>query len=456
MAFVNKIFPPLDKRLNRKDPFWEGKGKALAIAITAAFISLQLLFLCNLSYIYGAFCNEEKRVHNINVLLVNYDNGVIGQGLEMAVKDFAAPTFLGIQQSSPSYYPTSSTIYDAVRSGEYWAAIYTEAGASTRLAAALSGGEAASYYNASNAITYIFNEARYATVADGSIESNIEQLLIAARVAYNHINGTQALQTMNTKDTAAIQALLNPIQPNAINIRPMKQGPRVLYNTVTFVLPIIMQFFFLMAINTTSTSFKLYSHLPLHDNGIIRVVLSLSYTLIGSMCFSAVIFAFRGSWDFTAGQFFLTWLTFWLYMHVNFLFMDVATAFVPAHLLGFIVLSWIIANVTSTIFPFELNPGFYRWAYALPAHETWQILIHIWSGGGGAVADKLAHALPVLFAWELLLLPCAKAALHHRCRAAALLCRQQEDSGAAPEAKSELVDRETSVSGFSTTLTAVE
>jgi len=42
-----------------------------------------------------------------------------------------------------------------------------------------------------------------------------------------------------------------------------------------------------MAINGVSAEFKLYSHLPVLNNGIIRLVLSLSYTFVGSLCWAA-------------------------------------------------------------------------------------------------------------------------------------------------------------------------
>lgn len=449
---VDKIFPHTEKRLNRKDPFWNGKKKPFAIATTASFVLLQLLFFCNLSYLYGAFHHEGTRVHNINVLLVDYDGGVIGESLAATAKTLMAPSFPSIQHSSPSSYPTNSTIHDAVRRGDYWAAVYTEAGASDRLGAALAGGEAAASYDASNAITWIWNEVRYATVEDGTVKSNIEELVAATRIAYSHINGTNAIHSMNTSDAAAVQVLLNPIQATAINIMPTTQGPRVFYNTVTMVLPIIMQFFYLMAINGISASFKFYSHLPLHNNGIIRLVLSLGYTLVGALCFSGVIWAFRESWDVGAGQFFLTWITFWLYMHINFLVMDVATGFIPASFLAFFVVTWVILNVTSTIFPFELNAGFYRWGYVLPAHEIWTILIQIWSGG---TVNRLYRALPILFAWEIVLLPAAKAAMHHRCRAAARLDHDEEENRTGSEEKDDMVVRANSTSGSSMTATAV-
>jgi hypothetical protein len=91
-------------------------------------------------------------------------------------------------------------------------------------------------------------------------------------------------------------------------------------------MPIIMQFFFLMAINGVSAEFKLYSHLPILNNGIIRMVLSLSYTFIGSLCWAGYIWAFRETWSVDAGQFFCTWVIIWLFMHINFIVVRFSTS----------------------------------------------------------------------------------------------------------------------------------
>jgi len=76
----------------------------------------------------------------------------------------------------------------------------------------------------------------------------------------------------------------------------------------------------------------------------------------------------------------------------------------------------VILNITSVILPFELNPGFYRWGYALPSHEVYEVLVTIWSGGA---ANQLHISLPILFAWEIFLLPLSVLALHYRCANAA-------------------------------------
>ncbi|KAG9682430.1 hypothetical protein KCU95_g14298, partial [Aureobasidium melanogenum] len=416
MGFVSLFLPEKSThRIGHRDPFWNGRKKPFMIAAIASFMLLQVLFLVNMSYLFGSLFKSEHRVHNLHVLTVDYDGGVIGKSLQGAITQLKANTFPTFDFESSAEYPAAEDIVQAVRKGDHWAAIFTHAGASDRLAAALEGGDAAAAYDPTNTLTYVWNEVRYPAVEDATIKSSMSQLMAVVRIAYNHINGTGALQTLNKNDPTALQAFLNPIQGGDINIMPTGQGTRVLYNTVAMVMPIIMQFFFLMAVNGVSAEFNLYSHLPVLNNGIIRLVLSLSYTFIGSLCWAGYIWAFREDWSVDAGQFFCTWVIMWLFMHINFAVIDVATGFIPMKFLPFFVLTWVILNVTSTIWPFELAPGFYRWGYALPAHEVWQVLIQIWSGGA---VDRLYQALPILFTWEIVFLPLAVVALNHRCAVA--------------------------------------
>jgi len=257
------------------------------IAAIASAMLLQILFLVNMSYLFGSLFKSEHRVHNLHILTVDYDGGVIGKSLQGAITQLKADTFPTFDTENTNKYPAVEDIVRSVRKGEHWAAVFSHAGASERLAAALEGGDAAAAYDPTNTLTYVWNEVRYPAMEDGTIKSSMSQLMAVARIAYNHINGTGALQTLNKNDPAALQVFLNPIQAGEINIMPTTQGTRVLYNTVGLVMPIIMQFFFLMAINGVSAEFKLYSHLPVLNNGIIRLVLSLSYTFVGSLCWAA-------------------------------------------------------------------------------------------------------------------------------------------------------------------------
>lgn len=409
-------------------PILEWERKPYVITSTMSAIMLCCLFLANMSYLYGLLYKSDTRVHKLNVLAVDYDRGAIGQSFTAAYSAFKGDEFLSLQFRQPSEYANTESVRNAVCRGDFWAAVVVQSGATARFEEALGGGQAATQYNASNTITYIWNEAHYATVQAGFIRSNLETLIGASGTFHSHISGVRAVASVNTTDPNAVFALLNPIQASAINIMPTPQSTRVFYNTVTVVLSILPQFFFIMALNGISDAHSIYSHLHTRQVVLIRTISSIIFTLIASLTVIGYIWAFRETWAVNGSQFVLSWLILWLFMHVNFLVIDTASSFIPISFLPFFILTWIITNVAGTVFPFELTAGFYRVGYALPSHPLITIFFQIWSGGCN---NKLSSALPVLFAWEILGLGSACLGLLRRIKNARKVALQKDNLGTA-------------------------
>ncbi|KFZ01997.1 hypothetical protein V500_00507 [Pseudogymnoascus sp. VKM F-4518 (FW-2643)] len=393
------------------DPFWNGKRKGYLGSLCGAGVALCLVFLANMSYIYGSLYRSGHRLKALNVLAVDYDGGVIGQSLSAAYSGFESDQFPSLFFRDEASYPTAQDVQNAVCRGDYWAAVFVHPGASDRLSAALNGGSEAKTYEANNTITYVYNAARYAPVELGNIEGSLETLIGAAGPAYHSINVSYAIKHVNVDDPMAVLAFTSPIRASSINLAPTPQGTKVFYNTVTIVLPMLQQFFFLMALNGISSSYGIYGRLHSTRIGFMRLVLSLVYTFISSLTVAGYIWAFREDWGLSGAQFVLTWMVFWLYMHVNFVVVDAITAFVPLQYISFVILTWVITNVTSTIYPFELSPGFYRVGYALPAHEVYDLLVQVWSNGCN---NNAYRALPILFGWEVIGIVSATVGMFHR------------------------------------------
>jgi hypothetical protein len=89
------------------------------------------------------------------------------------------------------------------------------------------------------------------------------------------------------------------------------------------------------------------------------------------------------------------------------------------------LVTWIVFNVTSILVPFELSPSFFKWAYAIPAHEVYQVLNDIWSGGCN---PKLYYALPILFSLELSSLFLSALGVYRRCHYAVIAEEAQKAS----------------------------
>jgi hypothetical protein len=105
----------------------------------------------------------------------------------------------------------------------------------------------------------------------------------------------------------------------------------------------------------------------------------------------------------------------WLLFHIHYLAIEAAIQVIPLPAMPFLLMPWVFLNITSSITPFEINPGFYRFGYAFPAHEAYQVLTDIWSGGA---VPQLYRAMPILFSWWVLLLVCDSFSHRRACRRA--------------------------------------
>jgi hypothetical protein len=437
LAMTKKLWPPYwhYPRATEK-PLPHGRAaavprRAFFRAALINFAILQLVFLSLFAYIFGSLYQQAGHTHNMKILYVDYDgdsNGesAIGNAVSAAYQELESSTFPTVVQASPSEFPISGNLETAVCGATYWAAIYTSPGASSRLQNALAaGGAVAESYNRSDALTYIWNEARYSTVADSAISANLQLLSNTARLAYAAANVRSTLQTLNSTDEATILLFSNPWQLTNVNIQPTTQGSRAVYNTLVIILILIQEFFYLGIINGLYAQFKIYARIPAHRIIIVRNINSLAYTLLGSLCVAGMVWAFRAGWTVNGNQFALTWVILWLFAHANFLALDIFTIWVPPQFVPVCLINWIIFNVTSILLPFDLSPAFYRWAYVMPAHEVYQVLVDIWSGGCN---PQLRYALPILFSWEVIGLAFSTLGVYRRCHYAVIAEEAQENA----------------------------
>ncbi|RAL02482.1 SNG1 family protein [Aspergillus ibericus CBS 121593] len=390
--------------------------KPFLIGVGGAFLSLQLVFLLNMCYLYGTAFHDTTRYSAMHVLYVDYDQGPIGESVLGAYNILQGPSLVTLEQHSVSEYPTDADIQQAVCKGQYWGAIYARANASAHLTAAVTSSDAAQTYDRTQALQYYWKGARYAAYATG-VYSQLAELVQTTAAIYAHTHGTTLLSSAsNLTDPAIAATLLLPISGTGTDLAPMDQGVRFYYNTVSMVMTILPQFFFLMALNGISTQFHIFARLTPRQNLLLRVAISLLYTFTAALVMTGYIWAFRESWSVTGAQFALTWMAIWLVMHLHFLLIDCATAFIPPQFLPFFMLTWIILNVSSSIAPFELSAGFYRLGYVLPSRELYDVLLQIWTNGCNPF---LYRALPILWAEWLVAGGLFLVGMRHRCRTAA-------------------------------------
>ncbi|KAK2015232.1 hypothetical protein LZ32DRAFT_516965, partial [Colletotrichum eremochloae] len=373
-----------------------GQRKSFLIPILAASIMILLLVLANMSYLFGATFEQGKRTHALKILAVDLDGGVIGSAIAGASNSLQAANFPTIEFGSASEYSTPAAVKNAVCKGDYWGAIYTNQGASEKLASAISGTSNAAY-NAADSVTYTYNQARYPAIADSMLASNIQKVVAASRgFYYKSPSGTAALQSLNTTNPAAVAAYLDPISSTPDIIAAQTQASRVFFNTVNIIVPTLAQFFFILALNGICMNSGLHAKARIRDVWLLRFVASKIYGFLTAVTVTGYIWAFRENWAVGGPEFGKTLLVFWLYMDVQWQVLEsLMASYIPMQFVPFFFLTWMLTNVASCVFPLELMAGFYRIGYALPAHEVYSLLVQAWSG----CADETRVALPVLFSW---------------------------------------------------------
>jgi hypothetical protein len=282
-------------------------------------LSVLVVFLANMVYLFGSTFQQAQRNHVFTIAAVNYDNddSLVWSAFMQGYGQLRSDSFASLVVLPSSSYPHPERLVTAVREQEYWGAFYVHPGASSRLAAAVSG--QTSSYNASDAVTYIWNEIRYPFVSASVIRAGILQLRATAEKVFQ-AGAPQQLLLHGTNSTSfaqtAITSYLTPFTATEINISPAPQAQKAFYNTVVMAMGIIQQNVFLIAFAGISRTSGLFSR-PFKTSATWALLVGLVYTLLGSLVMTGYMWAFREDWAVTGtGQFCLTWMALWLVQHI--------------------------------------------------------------------------------------------------------------------------------------------
>ncbi|KAJ2976145.1 hypothetical protein NQ176_g5116 [Zarea fungicola] len=375
------------------------RDKVLIKVVSRHGFYLLIFVLAILSYIYGSVFQSSQRASNLKVLVVDYDGDLVSESLRQAYTSLKGRAFLSLEYGPVSDFDSVASIEQAVCSRRFWAGIFIHAHTTERLLRTLAGNTTLPY-NLTDAVTFVYNGARYPVVAQSFIAADLQRLAAASSQVLYEVHGKALLSGVNQDSQLAVSALFQPLPSSTIVLHSMVQGTRILLNTITMVVAPLIQFFFVMAQDHVSSALSIFRETKARTLYLRRLLSSKVFALLAGLPVAAVTYGFRENWELTGTQFVEIWLVWAFYMDISYLVMDsVIGTLIQLKYAPFFIFSWIILNVTSTLFPFELNPGFYKWGYALPAHNVWSLLMQIYSRG---CASQLEVALPVLFVWWLM------------------------------------------------------
>ncbi len=367
----------------------------LGVATVVIALSVLVVFLANMAYLFGSTFQQTQRNHSFTIAAVSYDtdDSIVWNAFMQAYDWLRSGSFPSLVVVPSSSYSDPTQLVTAVREQEYWGALYIHPGASSRLAAAVAGQSQS--YNASDAVTYIWNEIRYPSVAASVIQAGILRLQATAEKVFQAGAAQQLLYDTNTSfPQTAVTSYLAPFTATGINVSPAPQAEKAFYDTVVMAMSIIQQNVFLIAFTGVSRASGLFSR-PFKTSATWALLVGLVYTLFGSLMTTGYMWAFREDWAVTGAQFCITWMALWLVQHIYYQLLDGTLALLPIQFFSFLLVTFVFLNVAATVFPLEAAPGFFVWSHALPGYQVLQLLLNVWTRG----SHKLDEALAVLFAW---------------------------------------------------------
>ncbi len=251
-------------------------------------------------------------------------------------------------------------------------------------------------YNASSSLTFIWNEVRWALVTESVISPTVTTTVIIAQKIFlaNYAPALIAATQFNANQSTV---LLNPLATSTINIYSFSVGIKPFLNTVGFVFPGLVQFFFAMGFMAASASTHMTRDLSVSKNYLMRFVLSRLWGFIMAISWTGWFYMFgegqRGEYDHS---FILLTLNMWVYNMISYEYHDACAAFIPLQVMPLSVISWIIMNVSAAAFPVQLKPDFFRFDYAVPSYNCFELFITIMTKGS---TNRVKRDVPVLFAW---------------------------------------------------------
>ncbi|KAJ4351004.1 hypothetical protein N0V95_004238 [Ascochyta clinopodiicola] len=391
-------------------------AEMLKALIPAALMILAVLWI-NASHIYGLFLHQGAYVHRAKVALADFDGGDFGEALRIAATtnngSYGYPTFVNVNTAGS----TPEQIRDEVFKGTYWAAIVVQPGATARFEDAVNG--TAQDYDSSDVYTYYVLDARYYTLYAASILSTtITTASTASGVFSAQFIAPLIARGEYANTTAALSALAGPAQ--AAEMPAASQlfsnlDDKAFINTLGAVLPILMQFFFIMAWNGVCNGMHLYAAYDMRTHILARLFWSTVWPIFTSLCTAGWTFAFRGSYHIDAKMFFAFWAVTWVFSMIQFDVLDIITGFIPMAFVPFLFLTWVIFNVAAALGPVEILHHWYRINYFFPSMHWYRTFITIITQGG---YNNLRYTLPVLAAWLVLMKCLSPLATRNRVRKA--------------------------------------
>ncbi|KAF2971401.1 hypothetical protein GQX73_g2131 [Xylaria multiplex] len=389
--------------------FWDPKMSKVrkhVLTLWVRTIAILMVFVfAVLSMYWAVFYNVRDNLRNLEVHVVDFDSqvapydnvtaivGPVMTSLTRLIHSSSLHQSLGYRIIPPAEYSYSPiAVRRAVYNWDAWAAIIINPNATSMLLDAVTSGDAS--YDPTGAVQYIIQTARQESTTYNYILPQL-QILTSRFMSQFGAAWTQMLLTDVSRFAPLIMAeasaAVNPgVIPLQIDLRPFEPSTATPSVTIGLIYLIIVAFFsFSFFLPIHNKYVQPQGHPPLRfwhliiwrwvATAVLYLFISLTYSLV-SLAFGVPFWRPPGSATEVAinataygrGSFLVYWIVNFLGMLALGVACENAAMVLGQPWTALWLIFWVITNVSTSFYPIELAPAFFRWGYAWPLHHVVQ------------------------------------------------------------------------------------
>lgn len=366
---------------------------------------MSVLILGILSVFWASTFQRSHRTKNLNVWVVDYDGGVIGQSLVKMTEDLAQfDTNLGFETVTPEQYglPPESA-FESTNEQVAWGMLVIEPNSSANLTDAI---ENNTPYDSKGIAKFYTTTGRSSIVVDYIVTAvtrlNSSWITNFSAELRSNLSSDYSEVDIGRMTVQNSNLITLPVQIELIDTAPVRSDVSLSILSVGLIFLIIISFFQIP--NFDQIKLMLLGKIPFYQYMIYRPTFNMLTILFLSLSFSLISLAFQQ--DFSAH--FGPQRGFLIYWMINFMGMwalggasenmvGPVMAYHPPSL-GFWLVFWVILNSSTGMYPLELSPGVFHIGRALPVYNVQMAIRTVLFG----TKNKLGLNFGILTAWVVI------------------------------------------------------
>lgn len=309
--------------------------------------------------------------HSVEGCVIDFDGNRVGRAVTTGLSQKSGPEITWIMRDAGDFPDGIAGVEHLVLQEICWIAIAVHSGATKRFNESLITGDKS--YNGSEAITAYGVEARNENAFRVFLKPATDTALqnIIHNFSLDLIAEIQSNPNATAFKNAAPGAILQPIYYTFHNLRPFDVPVAAAVMFVGLIYLLILAFNVVNSGILARAESRLETQLTTSSLVRLRLVTPIIVYFVLSCAYSLVSLAFRLPFHRRFGNygFLLFWMLSWFGMMAGGLALETMISVLTIKYVQLFLILWIISNVSVCLWPPEMLPSFYRYAYAAPFYH---------------------------------------------------------------------------------------